>query len=109
MDIVEGLRAKAFLSQSIGYEHKNKICDCTTAAEIRSALEDEFAYKSREDEQRFKALLRQIYKNTEDLDTFIAQFDKLAAQAGNEISDPLRRLDSVDINSAFTGVLRHSW
>jgi hypothetical protein len=34
IDIVEGLRAKALLSQSIGYEHKNRIRDCTAAAEI---------------------------------------------------------------------------
>jgi hypothetical protein len=47
-------------------------------------------------------LLSQIRKTSaEDIDTFIAQFDELAAQAGNAISDPLRRLDSVDINSAF--------
>jgi hypothetical protein len=72
-------------------------------------LEDEFAYKSREDEQRFKALLSQIHKtNAEDLNTFIAQFDELAAQAGNAISDPLRRLDSVDINSAFLNALEYS-
>jgi hypothetical protein len=61
-----------------------------------------FAYKSREDEQRFKALLSQIRKaNAEDFDAFIARFDELAAQAGNAISDPLRQLDSVDINSAL--------
>jgi gag-polypeptide of LTR copia-type len=90
IDIIEGLRAKALLSQSIGYEHKNRIHDCTTAAEIWSAFEDKFAYKSCEDEQRFKALLSQIRKtNAEDLDTFIASFDELAAQVGNAITDPI--------------------
>jgi hypothetical protein len=47
-DIVEGLCAKVLPSQSIGYEHKNRTRDCTTVAEIWSALEDEFAYKSRD-------------------------------------------------------------
>jgi Zinc knuckle len=42
------------------------------------------------------------------LDIFIAQFDELAAQAGNAISDPLHRLDSVDINSAFLNALEYS-
>jgi gag-polypeptide of LTR copia-type len=109
IDIVEGLRAKALLSQSIRYEHKNRIRNCTRAAEIWSALEDEFAYKSWEDEQRFKAWLSQIHKtHAEDLDTFIARLDELAAQAGNAISDPLCRLDSVDINSAFLNALEYS-
>jgi hypothetical protein len=70
--IVEGLHAKALLSQSIGYKHKNRIRDCATAADIWSTLEDEFPYKSHEDEKRFKALLSQIRKtSSEDLDTFI--------------------------------------
>jgi hypothetical protein len=109
IDIVDGLRAKALLSHSIGYELKNRVRDCTAALEFWSGLEDEFAYKSREDEQRFKALLSQIHKtNTEDLDTFIAWFDELAAQARNAISDPLCRLDSININSAFLNALEYS-
>jgi hypothetical protein len=77
--------------------------------EIWSALEDEFAYKSCENDQRFRALLTQIRKtNAEDLDTFIAWFDELAAQAGNVIADPLPRLDSVDMNSAFLNALEYS-
>jgi hypothetical protein len=54
-------------------------------------------------------VIKKIRKtNTEDLDTFISRFDELAAQAGNAISDPLRRLDSVDINSAFLNALEYS-
>jgi Zinc knuckle len=46
-----------------------------------------------------------LLKGSEDIDTFIARLDELAAQAGNAISDPLHRLDSVDINSAFPNTL----
>jgi hypothetical protein len=78
IDIVEGLYTKALLSQLIKYEHKNRTHIYTTAVEILFTLEDEFAYKSYEDKQRFKALLSQIHKtSTEDLDTFIARFDEL--------------------------------
>jgi hypothetical protein len=53
--------------------------------------------------------LNQIRKTSaEDLDTFVFQFDELAAQTGNAISDPLRQLDSVDINSAFLNALEYS-
>jgi hypothetical protein len=108
-DIVEGLCAKALLSQSIGFEHKNRICDCTTAVDIWFALGDEFGYNSHEDEQRLKPLLSQICKaSTEDLDTFIVRFDELTAQARNAISDLLCRLDSVDITSIFLNALEYS-
>jgi hypothetical protein len=49
IDIVEGLHAKALLSQSIGYKNKNKTHDCTPVMDICSTPVDEFAYKSHED------------------------------------------------------------
>jgi hypothetical protein len=70
-------------------------------------LKDEFACEFREDEQRCKALLSQIRKTNAALNTFIAWFDELAAQAGNAISDPLCRLDSVNINSVFLNALEY--
>jgi hypothetical protein len=108
IDNVEWLHAKALLSQSIEYKHKNRTHDCTTAAEIWSALGDEFAYRSHEDEQRYKALLSQIHKTSaKDLKASIAQFEELAAQAGNAISNPLPRLDSININSVFLNALEY--
>jgi hypothetical protein len=49
IDIVEGLHAKALLSQSIGYKNKNKTHDCTPVMDICSTPADEFAYKSHKD------------------------------------------------------------
>jgi hypothetical protein len=51
--------------------------------------------------------MRSRKTRAEDLDIFIVKFDKLAAQAGNAISDPLRRLNSVVINSGFLNTLEY--
>jgi hypothetical protein len=60
VDIAEGLGARSLLLQSIGSEHKSRIRDRVTAVDIWSALEDKFAYKSGQDEPRFKAQLNEI-------------------------------------------------
>ena len=74
------IQAKAFLNQSIPYEYKAGLEECTTAAEIWLALQQRYASKSREDELRLEGQLLDFKKSaTDSIDQHIAKFDILIA------------------------------
>jgi len=74
------IKAKAFLNQSISYEYKAGLEDCTTAAQIWLALQQRYASKSREDELRLEGQLLDFKKSaTDSIDQHIAKFDILIA------------------------------
>jgi len=72
------VQAHAFLNQSIPYEHKTRIRNCKTAAEIWNALKEEYASQTREDELRLEGILLDFKKQaTDSLSTHIAKFSNI--------------------------------
>jgi Reverse transcriptase (RNA-dependent DNA polymerase)/gag-polypeptide of LTR copia-type len=102
------IQAKAFLNQSISYEHKAGLEECTTAAQIWLALEQRYASKSREDELRLEGQLLDFKKIAADsIDRHIAKFDSLIASVIAQ--QPLnQRYDDTKKNRYFLRTLETS-
>jgi hypothetical protein len=72
------IQAYAFLNQCIPYEHKTRIRNCTTAAQIWSALNEEYASQTREDELRLEGILLDFKKlPTDSISAHISKFSTL--------------------------------
>jgi gag-polypeptide of LTR copia-type len=99
------VQAKAFLNQSIPYEHKAGIESCTTAAEIWLAFQQRYASQSREDELRLEGQLLDFKKlATDTIDQHITKFDTLIASIVAQ--QPLnQRYDDTKKNQYFLRTL----
>ena len=72
------IQAFAFINQCIPYEHKTRIRNCTTAAQIWQALKEEYASQTREDELGLEGILPDFKKSPSDsLNTHIAKFSNI--------------------------------
>jgi len=102
------VQAKAFISQSIPYEHKYGLEDYTTAAEIFHALEQKYSLRSREDELRLKSLLLDMRKQSSDsIDQHINKFTSLMASIIAQQSTT-ERYDKAKRNKYFLRTLELS-
>jgi hypothetical protein len=95
------VQAKAFISQSIPYEHKYGLEGYTTAAQIFHALEQRYGSTSREDELRLESLLLDMRKQSGDsidrhIDRFTALMSSILAQQPSD-----RRYDNAKRNKYF--------
>jgi hypothetical protein len=99
------IHAHAFLNQSIPYEHKSSIDQCTTAAQIWLSFKQRYASQSREDELRLEGQLLDFKKQSIDtLDQHIAKFDNLiSAIMAQQPQD--QRYDDTKINRYFLRTL----
>ena len=74
------IQAKAFITQSIPFEHQYGLEDYGTAAEIFNALEQRYNIQPREDELRLESLLIDMRKlSTDTIDEHISKFTTLMA------------------------------
>ena len=74
------IQSKAFLSQSIPYEHKAGIEDCTTAAQIFKSFKQHYGSASCEDELRLETQLMSTRKlATDTIDQHINKIERLIA------------------------------
>src|SRR5271169_5710276 len=102
------VRAKAFISQAIPYEHGAGIEGCTTAAEIFNSLQQHFGSASREDELRLESQLMTLRKiGSDNIDQHIAKVENLIAaimaqQATNKKYDNDKR------NQLFLQTITHA-
>ena len=72
------VQSKAFLSQSIPYEHKAGIEHCKSAAEIFSSLQQRYGSTSREDELHLESQLMSTHKlGTDSIDQYINNIEEL--------------------------------
>jgi hypothetical protein len=105
LDPLTTVQAKAFLTQSIPYEHRAGLEGCTKASEIWLALEQCYAAKSREDELRLEGQLLDLKRlPTDTIDQHIAKFDFLiAAIVAQQLTG--QQFDESKKNSYFLRIL----
>src|SRR5271169_6820622 len=99
------VQAKAFLNQSISYEHKAAIEHCTTAAQIWLVFQQRYEYQSREDELYLEGQLLDFKKlATDTIDQHITKFDNLISSILAQ--QPLaQQYDNSKINRYFLRTL----
>jgi gag-polypeptide of LTR copia-type len=102
------VRAKAFISQAIPYEHGAGIEGCTTAAEIFNSLQQHFGSASREDELRLESQLMTLRKiGSDNIDQHIAKVEKLiAAIMAQQAAD--KKYDNDKRNQLFLQTITHA-
>src|SRR5947199_9485994 len=101
-------KARAFLKAAIPYEYKPGLETYSTAAEIWTALEQQYASTSREDELRLESQLMDLRKSKSDtIDQHIQKYSSiLSSVLAQQQSD--RRFDNAKINSFFLRSLENS-
>jgi len=102
------IKAFGFLYAGIPLKYKMKITECTTAAEIWTALKQEFTIRNRDDELRLEEAIISIRKTgEEDLNTYITRFETTVSQAMNALPQN-QRWDAAKINKYFINSLEKS-
>ena len=102
------IQAKAFLTQSIPFEHQYGLEDYTTAAQIFNALEQHYNTQSREDELRLESLLIDMRKSPTDMiDEHISKFTSLMASVLAQQSTK-QKYDHAKRNLYFIRTLIHA-
>ena len=108
VDPTTSVQAKAFITQSIPFEHQYGLEDYATAAQIFTALEQRYNTKSREDELRLESLLIDMRKSpTESIDSHISKFTALLASVLAQQSQK-DKYDNAKRNQYFLRTLVHA-
>jgi hypothetical protein len=101
-------KARAFLKAAIPYEYKPGLETYSTAAEIWTALEQQYASTSREDELRLESQLMDLRKSKSDtIDQHIQKYSSILSSVLAQ-QQPDRRFDNAKINSFFLRSLENS-
>src|SRR5436190_8376514 len=101
-------KARAFLKAAIPYEYKPGLETYSTAAEIWTALEQQYASTSRKDELRLEAQLMDLRKSkTDTIDQHIQKYSSILSSVLAQ-QYPDRRFDNTKINSFFLRSLENS-
>ena len=101
-------KARAFLKAAIPYEYKPGLETYSTAAEIWTSLEQQYASTSREDELRLESQLMDFRKSKSDtIDQHIQKYSSILSSVLAQ-QQPDRRFDNAKINSYFLRSLENS-